>query len=42
MLEIRQVKDDNIIQRMRIVYILTKAEDSHLEQVLIIAFPLQQ
>jgi hypothetical protein len=42
MLEIRQDKDDNILQHMRIAYLLTKAKDRHLEYVLIITFPLQQ
>jgi hypothetical protein len=34
--------DDNILRRMRIVYYITKATDTHSEYVILIAFPRQQ
>ena len=38
----RQATDDNIIRRMRILYWITKATDTHSEYVIFIAFPLQK
>ena len=37
-----QAKDYNIIQRMRIACRITKATDTHLEYVRLIAFPRHQ
>jgi hypothetical protein len=38
----RQATDDNIIRRMRFVRWITKATDTHSEDVILIAFPRQQ
>jgi hypothetical protein len=38
----RQATDDNIIQRMRFAYWITKATDTHSEYVILIAFPRQK
>jgi hypothetical protein len=38
----RQATDDNIIQRMRFACWITTATDTHLEYVILIAFPRQQ
>ena len=38
----RQATDDNIIQRMRFACCITKATDTHLEYVILIAYPRQQ
>ena len=38
----RQATNDNIILRMRIVCVITKATDAHSEYVVLIAFPRQQ
>jgi hypothetical protein len=38
----RQATDDNIIRRMRFACRITKATDTHLEYVILIAFPRQQ
>ena len=38
----RQATDNNIIWRMSIACWIPKATDTHLEYVIIIAFPLQQ
>jgi hypothetical protein len=38
----RQATDDNIIRRMRFACWITKATDTHLVYVIIIAFPRQQ
>ena len=39
----REATDDNIIQRMRFAYCITKATDTHTDQyVILIAFPRQQ
>ena len=37
-----QATDDSIIWRMRIVYWITKATNSHSEYVIFVAFQLQQ
>ena len=37
-----EATDDNIIRRMRFEYWITKAADTHSENVIIIAFPRQQ
>ena len=37
-----QATDDNIIQRVRIAYWLTKVTNTHSEYVILIAFALQQ
>ena len=37
-----QATDDTMIGRMRFVFWLTKAKDTHSEYVILIAFPLQQ
>jgi hypothetical protein len=39
---VRQTKNDNIIWHMRIVFLLTKATDTHSEYVILVDFPLQQ
>jgi len=38
----RQATDDNTIQRMRSVYWITKATDTHREYVTLVACPVQQ
>jgi hypothetical protein len=38
----RQTTDDNIIRRMRFVYRITKATDTHSDYVIRIPFPLQE
>ena len=38
----RQATDDNIIRRMRVACWITKATDTHLEYVVLIAFQRQQ
>ena len=38
----RQVIDDNIIRRMRVACWITKATDTHSEQVIFIVFAVQQ
>jgi hypothetical protein len=38
----RQATDDNIIRRMRFACWITKATDTHLEYVILIAFTRQQ
>jgi len=38
----RQATDDNIIRHIRISCWVAKATDTHLENIKIIAFPLQQ
>ena len=38
----RQATDDNIIRRMRFTCWLTKATDTHLEYIILIAFPRQK
>jgi hypothetical protein len=37
-----QATDDNIIRRMRFACWITNATDTHLEYVILIAFPRQQ
>ena len=38
----RAATDDSIIQRMRQAFWITKATDTHLDYVVLIAFPRQQ
>jgi hypothetical protein len=38
----RQVTHENIIKRMRIIFWITKATDTHSEHVIFTAFPLQK
>ena len=38
----RHATDDNIIQHMRFACWITKATDTHLEYVILVAFPLQE
>ena len=38
----RQATDDNVIQRMRFACWITRATNTHLQYVILIAFSLQQ
>jgi hypothetical protein len=38
----RQDTDENVIQRMRPLYWITKATDTHSEYVILLSFPRQQ